>query len=241
GKPVTAALVVRLMKYPIGVALAVAVALAQIGEFSFILAALAKQLGILGDDAVNAIVAVSIFSIVANPPLYRALKPVERWASRRPRLWRLLNGRPDAAMGAGSGDRRPHARGTTAHRAIVVGYGPTGRTLTRLLRENGIDATVIELNMDTARRLREDGIAAVYGDASHRDTLEAAGIDTAGSLILTAHLRDLKPLRHAGAQRAFSGEGEVALALSQAILERLGATPEQFDRERDRVHAELFD
>jgi len=267
GKPLTAAVVVRLLKYPIGVALAVAVALAQIGEFSFILAALAKQLGILGDDAVNAIVAVSIFSIVANPPLYRALKPVERWASRRPRLWRLLNGRPDAAMGAGSGDRRPHARGTTAHRAIVVGYGPTGRTLTRLLRENGIDATVIELNMDTARRLREDGIAAVYGDASHRDTLEAAGIDTAGSLILTAdlanteeairqartmnpdiqvlartaHLRDLKPLRHAGAQRAFSGEGEVALALSQAILERLGATPEQFDRERDRVHAELFD
>jgi len=268
GKPLTAALVVRLMNYPIGVALAVAVALAQIGEFSFILAALGKQLGILGDDAVNSIVAVSIISIVANPPLYRALKPIERWASRRPRLWRLLNGRPDPAFHTSAGDAPPRApRGTTAHRAIVVGYGPTGRTLTRLLRDNGIDATVIELNMDTARRLREEGIAAVYGDASHRDTLEAAGIGSAGSLILTAdlpnseeairqartinpdiqvlartaYLRDLKPLRHAGAQRAFSGEGEVALALSQAILERLGATPEQFDRERDRVHAELFD
>jgi predicted Kef-type K+ transport protein len=59
-------------------------------------------------------------------------------------------------------------------------------------------------------------------------------------VIRTAHLQDLKRLRAAGAQHVFSGEGEVALALSQAILDRLGATPEQFDRERDRVHRDLF-
>ena len=155
---------------------------------------------------------------------------------------------------------------TSRHRAIVVGYGPTGRTLTRLLRDNGIDATIIELNIDTVRRLRDEGIGAVYGDAGHRDTLDAAGVTTAGSLILTAdlrnsddvirqarevnpavqvlartaHLHDLKRLRAAGAQHVFSGEGEVALALSHAILDRLGATPEQFDRERDRVHRDLF-
>ena len=76
-----------------------------------------------------------------------------------------------------------------AHRAVVVGYGPTGRTLTRLLRDNGIEPTVIELNMDTVRQLREEGVRAVYGDASHRDTLEAAGIAGRGSLILTRRCR----------------------------------------------------
>jgi CPA2 family monovalent cation:H+ antiporter-2 len=152
------------------------------------------------------------------------------------------------------------------HRAVVVGYGPTGRTLTRLLRENGIEPTVIELNMETIRQLREEGIEAIYGDASHRETLERAGVEQAGHLILTAdlpnggevirlarelgrdirvlartaYLREVTPLRNAGAEAVFSGEGEVALALTQAILDRLGATPEQADRERERVHNELF-
>ena len=65
-------------------------------------------------------------------------------------------------------------RADPRHRAVVVGYGPTGRTVTRLLRENDIDPTVIELNIDTVRQLRDAGVTAVYGDASQRDTLEAA-------------------------------------------------------------------
>ena len=152
-------------------------------------------------------------------------------------------------------------------RAIVIGYGPTGRTVTRLLRENGIEPTIIELNMDTVRQLRQEGIAAVYGDATQRETLEGAGAAGAGSLILTsagmgssaevirmarelnpgirvlaraAYLRDLPTLRKAGADVVFTGEGEVALALTEAILHRLGATPEQIDRERSRAHSELF-
>ena len=155
--------------------------------------------------------------------------------------------------------------GSPAHRAIVVGYGPTGRTLTRLLGENGIDTTVIEMNMDTVRQLRESGANVVYGDAAHRDTLLAAGVQHAGTLVMstdvengaevvrlarelngsvtvlarTMHLREREQLRQAGAQAVFSGEGEVALALTETVLRRLGATPEQIDRERERVHAEL--
>jgi CPA2 family monovalent cation:H+ antiporter-2 len=124
---------------------------------------------------------------------------------------------------------------------------------------------VIELNMDTVRGLREQGRTAVYGDAAHRETLEHAGIRQAGSLLLTAdlsnseevirlarelnpdiavlartsHLRDTAALRKAGAQTVFSGEAEVALALTETVLRRLGATPDQIDRERERVHGEL--
>ena len=84
---------------------------------------------------------------------------------RRVRRWR---------RGSAGGDdrRRPPpesaCRRPRRHRAVVVGYGPIGRTLVRLLRENGIEPTVIELNMDTVRGLRDDGIDAVYGDASDR-------------------------------------------------------------------------
>jgi CPA2 family monovalent cation:H+ antiporter-2 len=126
---------------------------------------------------------------------------------------------------------------------------------------------VIELNMETVRRLRAEGIDAVYGDATKRDTLEAAGVAHAGTVILTsagmsnaaevirmarelnpkvqvlaraAYLRDLPDMQKAGADRIFTGEGEVALSLIETILERLGATAEQIDRERDRAHRELF-
>jgi CPA2 family monovalent cation:H+ antiporter-2 len=137
--------------------------------------------------------------------------------------------------------------------------------LARLLRENGIAPTIVELNMETVRRLRESGASAVYGDASHPQTLDGAGVGTAGNLILTTdagnnletirvarelnptihvlarttHLRDQERLRAGGADTVFSGEGEVALALTEALLHRLGATPEQIDRERERVHREL--
>ena len=265
GKPLVATLVVLLLGYPVKVAFSVAVALAQIGEFSFILAALGRELGVLPPEAMNTIVAVAIASIVLNPPLYRALPAFERWVSEQPRLWRLLAllaRRPHGP--AGPSHDEPARRAT--HGAVVIGYGPTGRTLTRLLRDNGIVATVVELNMDTVRRLREEGVAAVYGDAGHRDVLEAAGVARSRVLIIsadipntrevirlsrelnpklrvlarTAYLRDVDTLREAGAHEVFSGEGEVALALTEAILQRLGATPEQVDRERARARDELF-
>jgi CPA2 family monovalent cation:H+ antiporter-2 len=264
GKPLAAIVVVLLLGYPVRAAFAVAVALAQIGEFSFILAALGRELGVLPPEAMNTIVAVAIVSIVLNPPLYRALPSIERWASARSRLWRLLNTFAPAAGGT-EGGAQGVARPST-HRAVVIGYGPTGRTLTRLLRDNGVVPTVIELNMDTVRRLREDGVAAVYGDASQLDVLDAAGVAGSSVLIITAdvpnireiirlsrelnvrlrvlartaHLRDVDALHQAGANEVFSGEGEVALALTEAILQRLGATPEQMDRERVRAHDELF-
>jgi CPA2 family monovalent cation:H+ antiporter-2 len=125
---------------------------------------------------------------------------------------------------------------------------------------------VVELNMDTVRALRQEGISAVYGDARHSDSLVTAGLRHAGTLIVSGadtgaaeivngareinprvhtfvrsvYLRDVPPLKAAGAEQVFSGEGEVALAMTEAVLRRLGATAEQVDRERDRVRAELF-
>ena len=136
----------------------------------------------------------------------------------------------------------------------------------RLLRENGVSPTVVDLNLDVVRALRDEGTSAVYGDARHHDTLVTAGLPHAGTLIVSgadtgspdiikgarginprvhifvrsSYLRDVPLLRSAGAEQVFAGEGEVALAMTEAVLRRLGATPDQIDRERARVRSELF-
>ena len=256
GKPLVVVGVLAALGYPLRTVLTVPAALAQIGEFSFILAALGTGLGVLPADAADVIVAVSIASIVLNAPVARLVPVIERWLVRRRGARRDVED-PDAGI---SSSLDPQTR------AIVVGYGPTGRTVTRLLRENGITPTVVELNVETVRAMREDGISAVYGDARHRQVLVSAGLRHADTLIVSgadtaspeiireardinprvhvfvrsAYLRDVPPLRDAGAEQVFAGEGEVALAMTEAVLRRLGATPDQIDRERDRVRAELF-
>ncbi len=264
GKPLVALLIVWVMRYPIRTALTVAIALAQIGEFSFILATLGRELGVMTSAATNVLVATSIVSIVLNPLLYRAVGPLVRWIAERPRLREALDRRSSTPIDAtGSHARRPD---DPDHRAVVIGYGPTGRAVVELLRDNRIEPTVIEFNVDTVRALRERGIDAVYGDATRPDALVAAGVPASGSIILgsagmanssevirtarelnpgvrvlarAAYLRDVDALKAAGADAVYSGEGEVALAFVEDILETLGATPEQIDRARARAHHDL--
>jgi monovalent cation:H+ antiporter-2, CPA2 family len=263
GKPLVALLIVRAMRYPLRTALTVSIALSQIGEFSFILATLGRSLGVFTPLATNVIVATAIASIILNPLLYRAIGPVERWIAARPRVRSILD--PAPAAPAGDTEARPR-RTDPAHRAVVIGYGPTGRAVVDLLRDNRIEPTVIELNVETVRTLRGRGIDAVYGDATRPETLTAAGVPASDTLILgsagmsnstevirtarqlrpgirvlarASYLRHVPALKAAGADTVYSGEGEVALAFVEDILESLGATPEQIDRERARAHREL--
>ncbi len=115
-------------------------------------------------EATNAIVATSIVTIIVNPVAYRLIKPVERWIGKRPRLWALLN-RQSAIP---SDLQVPGTPRTTdpSRRAVVIGFGPTGRAVVRLLQDNEIVPTVVELNMEVVRTLREDNIDAIYGDAT---------------------------------------------------------------------------
>ena len=262
--PIIAFTVMWTRREPFRVSLIVAVALAQIGEFSFILSTLGRELGLLTHEATNTLVAASIVSIVVNPAIFRAIEPTVRFVARQPRLRSYL----DRERVFDTDAPPPELRAKTAtHRAVLIGYGPTGKTVARLLKESGIVPTVVELNIDTVRAIRKEGIDAVYGDATRPETLIEAGVATAGSLILTSagmanstevisaaretnpkirvlarasYLRDLADLKDAGADTIYTGEGEVALAFVEDLLTRLGATAEQIERERARAHAELF-
>ncbi len=271
GKPLAAFAIILALKYPVRIGLVVAIALAQIGEFTFIVAAVGEKLGLLDQVTTNALVATAIVSISINPLLYQLVDPLERWVLRAAPF---LNSppKPESAPTADIHSAPASAaadieRSAVRYTAVLVGYGPVGRTVGRLLKENGLSPVVIELNLETVRRLRAEGISAVYGDATHMATLQAAGVGHAIALILgaagmhgapeiirlarelnpklrvfarTAYLHEVAELREAGASVVFSGEGEIALGMTENILRQLGATAEQIDRERDRIREELF-
>lgn len=235
--------------------------LSQIGEFSFIVGTMGSKYGLVSTQAFNALVATAIVSITFSPLLYGAMPAVEKWVARRPWLWNSLNRKPlggDENIG-----ERPDDSG---RRAVIIGNGPVGKTVFRLLRDNGFSPSVVEMNLDTVQELRAKGVSAFFGDASHPDTLTAAGIKRADILILssssipsgkeiiqeakrmnpgirviarTAYLREAEELMDAGATAVFSGEGEVALSITEKILEAFGATREQIDRERERFRRDF--
>jgi K+:H+ antiporter len=251
GKPLAALLVVLALRYPAKTAVSVAFALAQIGEFSFILVALGLQLHVLPERATQPLVAAAIISITLNPLLFRLVEPV----AKRLTAW-LSRGEPEIINAPPPSDAQ--------FRAIVIGHGPVGRTLARLLREQGLSPTIIELNHETVVALNGKGVRAIYGDASQQEILESAGVKEAFALVFaasgspdaviraakvinpslmiltrTSYVREIAALKDAGADMVVSAEGEVAFAMAERLLTELGATGEQLDRARDRIRAEL--
>ncbi|TDU80808.1 CPA2 family monovalent cation:H+ antiporter-2 [Prosthecobacter fusiformis] len=259
GKPLAAIAITLLLRYPLRTALYVGAVLAQIGEFSFIVGTLGRNLGVLSDSAFNALVATAIVSITLTPLLYRGVAPLESRLLRIPWLAKIL-----ARNTERKGDPSEYTQ--EQHHAIIIGYGPVGQTVVRLLKDNDIVPVVLEMNVDTVQKLKAEGITAIYGDATHPETLKQAGIDKARALILsssglegkdlinearrinpkiqiiarTSYLREAHQLTSAGADSVFSGEGEVALSMTEYMLEKLGATREQIDRESLRIREEFF-
>ncbi len=261
GKPLAIFLYMLVRKQPLKSAITLAFALGQIGEFSFILVASGKSLGLLNDAMANDVVAAAIITITINPLLYKLIGSILAKSMRR--------ARPVAATQPSDlADSLPEPAPEDYDRAVVVGHGPAGRTLVRLLDENKIVPIVIELNLESTRAIKAAGTRAIYGDATRRETLEHAGVDRAVGLFLTSaamagagetirHARAINPdifilarvnylseaasLRSAGADFVVSSEVEGALALTELLLRRLGATADQIDRERDRVRSDLHD
>jgi CPA2 family monovalent cation:H+ antiporter-2 len=249
GKPLSAFITVRALGTPLATALPVSAAFSQVGEFSFILATVARDLKLLTDTGWDALVAASIISIALNPTVYA-------WARRR------ATPKMDLAA-ASAAERLP----IDPKRSILVGYGPVGRSVHRLLTDRGADVTVVDLNLETVRQLREGGMKAVYGDVLRAGTLDEAGIATAGSLVLSAdvedaaeivrqvrllnpdvrvlarcaHLRDALALRAAGANVVAAGEAEVGVALAEAVTAADELDPVEASARRTAFRARLYD
>ena len=236
GKSLAALGIVLLFRYPARTALIVAASLAQIGEFSFILAGLGMALDLLPKEGQSLILAGALLSITLNPLAFGAATWLERWVRRHPRLAGALE-RPAGALaelpqGVSEEGMRDHA--------VLIGHGRVGAPVARALEQRGIPYVVVEQNREEAEALRARGIVAIYGDATRPGILHPAHLERARLVVVSApdalgtrmildHVREVNPgidtvvrthsdeerrhLERAGVGRAVVGERELALAI----------------------------
>ena len=179
GKPLGAALLVRLSGETRPLATQIGGALGQIGEFTFVLGASAKGLGLIGQPVWNGLIAASMISIALNPSLYRRLRQRVRRAASRPT--------------SGQAVVRGHA--------IIVGYGDVGRRVHEELRGQGVPVTVLDSDIVLVRGLQKAGVRALCGDGGSAEVLNEAGLAEAGALLVCCPIAEPGPLLHGIAKR----------------------------------------
>jgi CPA2 family monovalent cation:H+ antiporter-2 len=245
GKSLAAAALVLAFRYPLNTALTVSASLAQIGEFSFILAGLGVKLGVLPVEGQSLILAGALISIAINPLLFAVVKPIHAWIRTRSRLARMLERPSDPLAELPMSTDEKYLSG----QIVLVGYGRVGRRIGTALAERGIPFVVAEQNREVVGRLRAQGIAAVSGDAAdpavliqahiaHASMLVVATPDTFDVRQMIANARMLNPdietvvrthneeeaglLARETADRVFLGEDELAQGMNRYVLERYG-------------------
>jgi|EP01086_Lenisia_limosa_P000804 CPA2 family monovalent cation:H+ antiporter-2 len=181
GKTLAAMALVLFFRYPINTALTVGASLAQIGEFSFILATLGLALGLLTPEAQNLILAGALFSITLNSFVFSAIEPAQRWIRERSHLARLLERSGDPLAMLPDEVDQSYLR----DQVVIIGYGGVGRRISENLIEQNIKVVIAEENREIVEKLRASGIAAVSGEATEPNVLIQAHIQHARLLVIS--------------------------------------------------------
>jgi CPA2 family monovalent cation:H+ antiporter-2 len=249
GKSLAAFIIVLLFRHPLRTALVVSASLAQIGEFSFILAGLSAALGLLPAEGRDLILAGALLSIALNPLTFAGVKPLTRWIESNPRLLRLLE-----RKGAEK-HRIPvsSAAGFQDH-AIVIGYGRVGGAIGPALADERLPFVVIERDHLMLAAAQAQGVPTMEADAASPGVLEAAGIHNARlvvvatpdsflarrivelarqlnpavEVVVRTHSQDeIRELERLGANRVVMGERELARGMLEFSLRSLGVPAER--------------
>ena len=189
GKTVIAAALVLAFRYPLNTALTVSASLAQIGEFSFLLAWLAGDLGpdgmkLMTKEYQNLILAGALISIALNPLMFMVVNPLKRWMLSRFEYVRQLERREEPYAQLPMSTDRKYLEG----QVVLVGYGRVGRRIAQALADRNIPYVVAEQNRECVEDLRKQGKAAVYGDATDPAVLIQAHIANAAILVVATPL-----------------------------------------------------
>lgn len=257
-KALLAAVGARVLGYPLGVALASGLALGQIGEFSFVLALSGAAAGLspagLGEAGQQGLVAVTVVLMLATPGLV-ALGPRVAALGRR--------AEPDPEPPAGG-----HGHGVSLEdHTVVVGYGPAGRRLARVLADTGIPYAVSDLNPESLREAEALGAPTVFGDASRAPILTSLGVERAKLLVVaindagatrriaavarhlnptlqivarTRFLHDVEALTAAGADIVVPEELETTVRLFSHVLGAYLIPPAEIERQAGLVRADDY-
>ena len=243
GKSIAAMALVLAFRYPLNTALTIAASLAQIGEFSFILAGLGMALGILPADGMSLILAAAFISIALNPLIFSAINPIKKWALGISATARQLEARTDPFAELPMSTERKFLEG----QVVLVGYGRVGKRIAAALTERGIPFVVADENREIVESLRKSGQPAVSGNAAEPSVLIQAHIANAALLVIatpdslnvrkmvetatllqpkievvirTHNEDESKLLEKDGIGTIFFGEAELAKGMTKHILER---------------------
>lgn len=180
GKSIAAMAITLAFRYPLNTALIVAASLAQIGEFSFILAGLGMALGLLPAEGMSLILAAALISIAINPLLFTAIQPFKKWLVGVSKFAEELEKRTDPFAELPMSTERKYLEG----QVVLVGYGRVGKRIAKALQQNDIPFVVAEENREIVESLRKQGIPAVSGNASEPSVLIQAHIANASMLVV---------------------------------------------------------
>jgi CPA2 family monovalent cation:H+ antiporter-2 len=245
GKTLAAIALVLAFRYPLNTALTVGASLAQIGEFSFILAGLGVSYGLLPPEGQSLVLAGALLSIALNPLIFTAIAPAQQWLRARSALARTLERRDDPLAELPTTVPQEFLSG----QVVLVGYGRVGRRIAEAFDERQIPYVVAEQNREIVETLRAREIPAVSGDASEPDVLIQAHIARADMLVIATPdtlnvrkvveiARTLNPsievvvrthneeeaalLQNEHIGTVFLGEQELALGMTRHVLRRRG-------------------
>ena len=217
GKSLAAMAIVLAFRYPLNTALTVAASLAQIGEFSFILAGLGQALGLVSSEAMSLVVAGALCSIALNPLVFSLLEPFRRWVLTKSALARQLEQRSDPFAELPLATEHKYLE----KQVVLVGYGRVGRRIGEALQRAEIPFVVAEQNRELVEGLRKRGIPAVSGDAAEPAVLIQAHIADAAMLVV-AMPDPLNLRRMVDTARTLNPDIEIVLRThSEAELEML--------------------
>ncbi len=242
GKSIAAVTLVLAFRYPVKTALTAAASLAQIGEFSFILAGLGMSLGLLPKEGQSLILAGALISIAINPLVFSAVDPIQRWLLKRPGLARRLE---PAESPLAELPMTTEAR-YLSRQVVLVGWGRVGKRIADALAAQGVPFVVAESNREFVQTLRDRNIPAVWGDATEAEVLIQAHIKDARALVIATpetlqvrsmveiartlnagiqivvrshNVEEAELLEKEGAGTVFVGESELANAMVRHVLE----------------------
>ncbi len=251
-----------MVEAPPRAAIMVGVALAQVGEFSFLLAQQGQENGLLRGDPYQIFLAVSVLSMIVTPFLMQWSPAMARRVEAVQRLRHWLPSRTTAHAQLAEGKQiriKDHV--------IIVGYGLNGRNLARVLGETEIPYLALDLDGDTVRREAQHGVPVYYGDATNANVLRHVKVEDAKVLVVaisdpfvtrrtvqvakglnprihivvrTRYLRELEELHQMGADDVVPEEFETSIEIFALVLRTYNMPQEFVTRKAEQIRREGY-
>ncbi len=262
GKALIIWAVVQFLGFPQRISAMTAIGLAQIGEFSFVLAKVGRGVDLLPDSDYQSFLAASIISMIATPFMIAAAPRFGYFIQSF-----LSDGKSNEPEENLEEDIHLTSSGGLNNHVIIVGYGLNGRNLARVLRAVLVPYTILELNADVVREAKEKGEKINFGDATRREVLKHAEIEHASALVLaisdpqagrravrnarqlsedvhiivrTRYISEINELLELGANEVIPEEFETSIEIFSRVLQRYGVARNVIDDQTEKIRGQAY-